>query len=108
MSRSPHPTLGSHAYVAGKAALVGFVRSLAIEIAGDGVTVNLVAPALVMTDRAERFSEDFKVAYAEGLPLGRIASPEDVADIVVFLASDASRYITGEVVDASGGLSIRS
>ena len=94
------------AYAASKGAIDAATRSLAIELGGDGIRVNSVAPGVVDTDLwARNKAIEGVVAEVEGqTPLGRWAQPADIADVVVFLASDASRFITGETLCADGGM----
>jgi NAD(P)-dependent dehydrogenase (short-subunit alcohol dehydrogenase family) len=100
-------TVTSH-YAAAKAALLGFTRHLAREVAGDGIRVNAVAPGTVATERfrALRTPEESR-RLAESVPLGRVAEPEEIADVILFLASDAAGYITGATVDVNGGLTMQ-
>ena len=97
-------------YSAAKAGVIGLVRGLAAEVAEDGVRVNAVSPGYVRT--AQLLSEEHSLGAAgteaagARVPLGRIGEPEDIADVIVFLASAAARYITGQVIVADGGLSI--
>jgi 3-oxoacyl-[acyl-carrier protein] reductase len=102
--RSSTVTVTSH-YAASKAAILGFTRHVALEAAGDGVRVNAVAPGTVATERvrALRTPEQTR-RIAETVPLGRIGEPEEIADVVLFLASDAARYVTGASLDVNGGL----
>lgn len=97
-------TVTSH-YAASKAAILGFTRHLAREVAQDGIRVNAVAPGTVATERfrALRSQEETR-RLAESVPLGRVAEPEEIADVVLFLASDAARYVTGATLDVNGGL----
>jgi 3-oxoacyl-[acyl-carrier protein] reductase len=98
--------VGQANYAAAKAGLVGLARSLARELASRQVTVNVVMPGLVDTDLLASVSED-RMAQLEGaVPLGRRASPEEVADAVCFLASREASYITGAVLAVDGGLSM--
>jgi meso-butanediol dehydrogenase/(S,S)-butanediol dehydrogenase/diacetyl reductase len=102
-------------YSASKFAVVGFTQALAREVSKDGIRVNCVCPGFVATSMQQREIEwegrlrgmspaDVRAEYIGLTPLGRIQEPEDVADIVVFLASDLSRFLTGEAVNASGGV----
>ena len=92
-------------YAAAKAAVLGFTRHLALEVAGDGITVNAVAPGTIATERFKALrSPDETRRLAEQVPLHRIAEPAEVAESVLFLASDAARYITGATLDVNGGL----
>lgn len=95
-------------YSAAKAGVVGLMRGLAMEVAQDGVRVNAVSPGFVET--AQLASEEHSLGRegirkaAEFIPLGRVGQPEDVADVILFLASPAARYITGQVIVVDGGL----
>jgi 3-oxoacyl-[acyl-carrier protein] reductase len=97
-------TVTSH-YAAAKAAILGFTRHLAREVARDGIRVNAVAPGTVATERFRTLrSPEETRRLAENVPLGRVAEPEEIADVVLFLASDAARYVTGATLDVNGGL----
>jgi 3-oxoacyl-[acyl-carrier protein] reductase len=95
-------------YSAAKAGVVGLVRGLAVELARDGIKVNGIAPGYIRT--AQALSEEHSLGpeglekAAEFIPMGRIGEPEDIADVILFLASDAARYLTGQVVVVDGGL----
>ncbi len=95
-------------YSAAKAGVVGLVRGLAVELARDGIKVNGIAPGYIRT--AQALSEEHSLGpeglekAAEFIPMGRVGEPEDVADVILFLASDAARYLTGQVVVVDGGL----
>jgi 3-oxoacyl-[acyl-carrier protein] reductase len=97
-------TVTSH-YAAAKAAILGFTRHLAREVAAEGIRVNAVAPGTVATERfrALRGEEDAR-RLAASVPLGRVAEPEEIAEVVLFLASEAAGYITGATIDVNGGL----
>jgi 3-oxoacyl-[acyl-carrier protein] reductase len=86
------------------AAQVGFVKALANEIGPDGITVNTVAPGMVETDLSSFMPPSVRQQVAARTPLGRVASAEDIASVIVFLASDASGFMTGTYVPVSGGL----
>ena len=102
--RSSNVTTTSH-YAAAKAAILGFTRHVALEAAGDGIRVNAVAPGTVATERVEALRTPEQTRrIAETVPLGRIGEPEEIADVVLFLASDAARYVTGASLDVNGGL----
>lgn len=96
---SPH----SSAYVAAKGAQLGLTRSWARELGGDGITVNLVAPGFVPTERHTDVTDAVLDAYADHVPLGRMGSPTEVADVVAFLASERASYVTGQKIAANGG-----
>lgn len=89
-------------YSASKAAVIGFTKALAQELAPSGINVNCVAPGVVDTDMC-KFDDETKRLVTEDIPLGKIASPEKIADTIAFLASDKADYITGEVINVSGG-----
>jgi len=93
------------AYSVSKAGVICFTKSLAKEVARDGITVNCVTPALTETDMARGFSPEQKAFLASKVPLGRLASPEEIAAVVLFLASEEASFVTGAVYDASGGRS---
>jgi NAD(P)-dependent dehydrogenase (short-subunit alcohol dehydrogenase family) len=92
------------AYGAAKAGLMSLVRTLAMELGSSGVRVNAVAPGAVLTPRVEAMmSDDRRAASAASIPLGRMATPDDIARAVVFLASDLAAYITGQTLVVDGG-----
>ena len=97
-------------YSAAKGGVAGFVRGLAVEVARDGVRINGIAPGLILTaqllDPYHSVGERGIKAAERAIPLGRLGTPEDIADVAVFLASDKARYLTGHVVTVDGGLTI--
>jgi 3-oxoacyl-[acyl-carrier protein] reductase len=95
---------GQANYSAAKAGLIGFTKSAAKEFASRGITVNAVSPGFIETDITSVLPQNVKEKYMEAIPLGRFGTPEDVAKVVAFLASDGASYITGEVVRVNGGL----
>jgi 3-oxoacyl-[acyl-carrier protein] reductase len=95
---------GQANYAASKSALVGFARSLARELAGRNITVNVVAPGLVETDMTAALGPERVAALTEMVPLGRAARPEEIARAVAWLAEDDSAYVTGAVIAVDGGL----
>ncbi len=95
---------GQTNYAAAKAGIEGFTRALAREVGSRGITVNAVAPGFIDTDMTSRLTEAQRNAMVEGIPLGRMGTPEDVAAVVSFLVGDDAAYITGETVHINGGL----
>jgi 3-oxoacyl-[acyl-carrier protein] reductase len=93
-------------YSASKAGLIGFSKSLAREVASRGVRVNAIAPGFIETDMTKALGEKARDALLSQIPLGRAGTAADVAALAVFLASDASAYITGQVIQVDGGLSM--
>lgn len=91
-------------YAASKAGVIGFTKSIAKEVASRNINVNAVAPGFIATHMTEVLPEDVKKKMLDAIPMGRFGTPEDVADVVLFLASDLSRYVTGVVVNISGGM----
>jgi 3-oxoacyl-[acyl-carrier protein] reductase len=91
-------------YSAAKAGIIGLTKSVAKELGSRGITVNAVSPGFIETDMTRNLPENMKNKYVEGIPLGRFGTPEDVAKVVSFLASDNASYVTGEVVRVNGGL----
>ena len=91
-------------YSASKAGLIGLTKSLAKEMGSRNITVNAVAPGFIETDMTASLSDDLKTAAVERIPLGRIGAASDVASVVAFLASDDASYVTGQVIEVSGGL----
>jgi 3-oxoacyl-[acyl-carrier protein] reductase len=97
---------GQANYAASKAGLVGMARSLAREVASRSITVNVVAPGLVDTPMLAGLGEARLAEFVAQVPLGRVATPDDVAGVVGFLASDAAGYVTGAVLPVDGGLAM--
>ena len=97
---------GQANYAAAKAGLVGFTKSLARELASRNITANVVAPGFVETAMTDVLPEATKKAMFDGIPLGRLGRPEDIACAVVYLASEEAGYVTGQVLNVSGGLYI--
>ena len=97
---------GQTNYAASKAGIVGFSKSLAKELGSRDVTVNVVAPGYVQTNLTEDLDEDTRESILDAVPLDRLAAPEEIADVVLFLASPAADYITGHVLHVNGGLSM--
>lgn len=97
---------GQANYAASKAGLIGFTKSIAKELAGRGITCNAVAPGFISTEMTDFIDEEKKNVLKTQIPLKRFGTAEDVANTVVFLASDKASYITGEVIKVDGGLYI--
>jgi 3-oxoacyl-[acyl-carrier protein] reductase len=95
---------GQANYAATKAGAIAFSKSLAREIGSRGITVNTVAPGFIETDMTKGFSEEQRATYLQQIPLGRAGSVSDVANAVVFLASKAAAYMTGETLHVNGGM----
>lgn len=97
---------GQANYCAAKAGLLGFSKSLALELASRNITVNVVAPGFVQTDMTDVLTEEQKEALLNHIPLGRIGRPEDIAEAVRFLCGPTAAYITGETIHVNGGMSM--
>jgi 3-oxoacyl-[acyl-carrier protein] reductase len=95
---------GQTNYSASKAGLVGFTRALAQEVASRKITVNCVSPGFITTDLIQDLSEELKESYLKTIPLKRFGTPEEVSSAVLFLASSEASYITGTVLEVTGGL----
>jgi 3-oxoacyl-[acyl-carrier protein] reductase len=95
---------GQANYAASKAGLIGFAKSVALEVASRGITVNVVAPGLIETDMTRAIADTVREQWASRIPLGRLGTPDDVAAAVCFLASGEASYITGQVVAVNGGM----
>ncbi len=96
--------IGQANYAASKAGVIGFTKSLAQELGSRNIQVNSVAPGYIETSMTESIPQNIKDELIKKIPSGRIGSPDDVANAVVFLASDKANYITGQVISVNGGL----
>jgi 3-oxoacyl-[acyl-carrier protein] reductase len=95
---------GQTNYSAAKAGMAGFTKSLASEVGSRGITVNCVAPGFIDTDMTRSLPEEHKEALLKHIPLGKLGQDKDIAAAVVFLASPAAGYITGETLHVNGGM----
>jgi 3-oxoacyl-[acyl-carrier protein] reductase len=95
---------GQSNYAAAKAGIIGFSKSLAREVAARGITVNTIAPGFIDTDMTQAMSDEQRASLLQHIPLGRLGAPADVAEAVLFLASPAAAYITGETLNVNGGM----
>ncbi|AWK51220.1 beta-ketoacyl-ACP reductase [Clostridium beijerinckii] len=91
-------------YAASKAGIIGMTKSLAKEVGSRGITVNAVAPGFIETDMTDALSDKVKEEAKKNIPLKRLGSAEDVANVVAFLASESSDYVTGQVIQVDGGM----
>ena len=96
--------VGQANYAASKAGIIGFTKSIAREYANRGVTANAIAPGFIETEMTKKLPEDITKALLGQIPMGKLGTPEDVADAVRFLASDEAKYITGQVIHVNGGM----
>ena len=99
---------GQTNYAASKAGLIGFTKSLALEIASRGITVNAVAPGFIDTDMTSALAEEQRSKLLEAIPLARLGRAEDISKAVAFLVSDDASYITGQVLHVNGGMHMSS
>jgi 3-oxoacyl-[acyl-carrier protein] reductase len=101
-----HHNPGQTNYAASKGAINAFTRALAVELASRNVTVNAVAPGFIETDMSEAVRNKAGELIKKMIPMRRLGQPDDIAETVVFLASDAARYITGQIITVDGGLTL--
>jgi 3-oxoacyl-[acyl-carrier protein] reductase len=97
---------GQANYAAAKAALIGMAKSLAIETAGRGITVNCIAPGMIATAMTGRLTEEQRARIAAAIPMGRFGAPDDIAAGAVYLASAESSYMTGQTLHINGGMAM--
>ena len=91
-------------YAASKAGMIGLTKSIAKEMGPRGIRANAIAPGFIVTDMTAQLSEQVREAWCQQIPMRRGGTPEDVADVAVFLASDLSNYVTGQVINCCGGM----
>jgi len=95
---------GQANYAASKAGIIGLTRAMSKELGPRGVTVNAIAPGFIDTAMTQALPDEVRKQYQQRIPLGRFGTPEEVGDLVLFLASDAAKYITGQVIAVDGGM----
>jgi 3-oxoacyl-[acyl-carrier protein] reductase len=95
---------GQSNYSASKAGILGFTKSVAKELGSRSIRCNAIAPGFIITEMTERLPEDVRKQWADSIPLKRGGTPEDVANVTLFLASDLSSYVTGQVISVCGGM----
>ena len=95
---------GQSNYAASKAGIMGLTKSMAKELGSRNITVNAVAPGYITTDMTDELNDDLKEKMKSSIPLGRLGTPDDVANLVCFLASDDAGYITGQTFNVDGGM----
>lgn len=95
---------GQASYAAAKAGIIGLTKTTAKEVGTRGITVNAIAPGFITTDMTAQIPEEYQTKLLEYIPMQNFGTPEDVADLVCFLASDAARYITGQTLQVDGGM----
>ena len=95
---------GQSNYSASKAGIIGFSKSIALELGSRNIRSNVIAPGFIETEMTEKLSEEVVEKWRNAIPLKRGGTPEDVANLCVFLASDMSSYITGQVLNVDGGM----
>ena len=95
---------GQSNYAASKAGIIGFSKSIALELGSRNIRSNVVAPGFIQTEMTDQLSEDIVNKWIEGIPLKRGGKPEDVANLCLFLSSDLSNFITGQVINVDGGM----
>lgn len=98
--------VGQANYAAAKAGVIGFTKAMAKELASRGITVNAVAPGFIATDMTAVLPEQIKTELITRIPLGKLGSPEDISAAVLFLASEAANYITGQTLNVNGGMAM--
>lgn len=97
---------GQANYVASKAGVIGFTKSMARELASRGITVNAIAPGFIETDMTKKLTDEQRQKLVQNVPMGRMGKPEDIAKVVAFLCSKDADYITGQVIAVDGGMTM--
>ena len=95
---------GQSNYSASKAGMLGFTRSLAVEVGSRGITVNAVAPGFISTEMTDELNDEIRDSILNQIPLARLGHPEEIANVVDFLSTDESAYITGQTISVNGGM----
>ena len=98
--------VGQANYAASKAGIIGLTKTVARELASRGISVNAVAPGFIRTDMTDMLSENVRETVKEQIPMKRFGNPEDVAEMIAFLASERADYITGQVIHIDGGMAM--
>lgn len=98
--------VGQANYAAAKAGIIGFTKSAAKEAAARGININAVAPGFIITDMTDKLKEETKNAIAANIPQGRMGTPEDVANVIMFLAGPLADYVNGQVIAVDGGMNM--
>ena len=95
---------GQSNYAASKSGIIGFSKSIALELGSRNIRCNVIAPGFIVTEMTDKLSDSVTEEWINNIPLKRSGSPVDVANVCIFLASDLSSYITGQVINVDGGL----
>ena len=98
--------VGQSNYAASKAGLIGMSKSMALEVASRGITINCLAPGFIKTPMTDVLSDKAKEKVLENIPMAKMGTPDDVANAAVFLASDEAGYITGQTIHVNGGMAM--
>lgn len=101
-----HGNAGQANYSASKAGMIGLAKSIAQEVGSRGIRANVIAPGFIITDMTAALSDEVKAEWAKKIPLRRGGTPEDIADVATFLASDMSSYVSGQVIQVDGGMNM--